>query len=687
MSRSRTTLLTLVAVVAPDFAFGQAAPTDLAGDPLPPGAVARLGTTRYRLRDWAARFSLYKDGSRLLWIAQDSTVTIMDVETGKATDSFKDAELPRANTSDLSPDGRFLAQSEMVRSDKGFASLLRLYDLKDRKTVWTVRPKGAELQLISAIRFTPDGRRLLTLSRPGDVRVWDAATGDELRRENIPDTAYQFQLSPDGRTIAAGYTDLYVWNWDGDTPPRKIDMGSRRSFDSIQFGPDGKTLYVSGYGGVARKGFDVATGRPTGYLDLGDQAEWFSFSPDGKTVAVGRSPNRTDAGDREGVIILRDLATGKEVRRLKADSGRPAGAQWSKDGSRMAPFSSLRVYIWDVKSGKLLGPDPPGHDGAIDTVVFAADGRVYTAGHDRTVRVWDPNTGKAHLTQLVNSDWVAGLAVSPDGSLLAGSPLSKDMLVWDAKTGQLMFRLCGHGRTGGVRKLKFSTDGQTLLSWGDDWYLRAWDTLTGKLRSEHRVLPKELTELDDEEIRMKMDLSGFETRVADLGPDGKSLVLAKGKNVHVYDSDSGKERFQFAGDPQRIDRLALSADGKLLATCGRGVESGKQPQPKGASLGDQVIVWNMADAKEVVRFRLPKESWGGVMAFTPDGRRVVTGSWDPVLHVWDAKTGALVGTIEVPHRPNAIAFDPPGKRLVVGLLDSTALVYDVASAMKPPKKE
>jgi WD40 repeat protein len=344
------------------------------------------------------------------------------------------------------------------------------------------------------------------------------------------------------------------------------------------------------------------------------------------------------------------------------------------------------VCVFDVKAGKLLGPDLPGHDGGIRAIAFAPDGRVFTCGYDRTVRAWDPATGKPGLTLLMDTRYVLGLAVSPDGSLVAASGLRNDFPVWDAKTGKEVFRLPGHGDTGGVRKLRFSADEQTLLSWGDDWTLRAFDTLTGKLKSEHSFIPKEFLDKEDPQVRMKIEFGGIDPFYADLGPDGKTLVLAKGKDVFAYAADTGKERFKVEADPQRVDKLALSADGKWLATAGPGDERGKVPGPGGSEVWPphQVVIRDMGTAAIVARFRFPTQGTKvSVLAFTPDGRRVVTASWaDAELRFWNAKTGAPVGTLELPYRPECVAFSPDGKLLAVGFLDTTALVYDVDKALK-----
>jgi hypothetical protein len=101
----------------------------------------------------------------------------------------------------------------------------------------------------------------------------------------------------------------------------------------------------------------------------------------------------------------------------------------------------------------------------------------------------------------------------------------------------------------------------------------------------------------------------------------------------------------------------------------------------------QVTVWDMAKGAAAVRFNVPMRVWWGTLAFSPDGKQVVTGSWDPRLAFWDARTGRPAGTLELPHRAQCVAFSPDGKRLAVGFLDTTALVYDLAAALKPSAKE
>jgi WD40 repeat protein len=243
MSQRRIVIAALVLAVSP--AAADPPRTDLVGDPLPPGAVARLGTTRLRGYGWGGGLHLLPDGRRALWVGDGGRVTVWDVATGRALDSFRDPDLAGERIT-LSPDADRLALFDQIRSDRGKYELtLRVYDLKARKTAWSVRPAGTEPRLGYWVDFTPDGKRLITLSE-ADLRVWDAASGAELLRQKLPGYGYlHFVVSPDGKILAAGERKVLLWDWESGAAPRKVPLGTNFSVSQVQFAPDGKTVYAS----------------------------------------------------------------------------------------------------------------------------------------------------------------------------------------------------------------------------------------------------------------------------------------------------------------------------------------------------------------------------------------------------------------------------------------------------------
>ena len=477
MTRRKVPLLTIGLLAWAVAAVGEDRPsgvkTDLVGDPLPPGAVARIGGTRYRLASVFPQVFLSPAGSTVIGNRFGQEVVLWDAATGKVLGGFKDPDLSEW-TADLSPDGKLLALFGLDRRGRPAPdTTLRVYDLATRKPVWTSVIEEADRGL-RAVRFTPDGKRLVTAAQ--DLRAWDATTGGELLREPLPAFTSKLDVSPDGKTVAfPASRDLYLWDCATGGAPRKVTVGARSTPDVVRFAPDGRTVYASDIGRGLR-GFDVATGKPTSDLNVGS-IRCAAFSPDGKTVATG-SVGTGGRLPREFGVTLWDAGTGKLVRRLEADRALADAGAWSRDGKRFAAVSNGRLWVWDVATGRLLGGDLSGHTAIVTALAFAPDGRLFTASDDHTVRAWDAGTGK-ELLKLTMKAWARGMDVSPDGSLVAGSGLRNDFRIWDAKTGKELFKLLGHGEMGGLRRLRFSADEQTLLSFGDDAYLRALDTLTG----------------------------------------------------------------------------------------------------------------------------------------------------------------------------------------------------------------
>jgi WD40 repeat protein len=346
--------------------------------------------------------------------------------------------------------------------------------------------------------------------------------------------------------------------------------------------------------------------------------------------------------------------------------------------------------VWDVKTGKVLGPARSGHEGVISAMAFGPDGTLYTASDDHTIRSWNLATGAPGL-ELGHDHWVRGLAVSPDGALVAGSALYNDLRVWDAKTGKQRFKLLGNGRIGGKRHVQFTPDGKQLIAWGDDEFVRVWDVRNGKLLSEHSTHPpgKEIDPDDpfgDERRYREVSLAAV-----DISADGTALALSTLKSIRILDPTTGKERQTLSEGDNLPNALAFSPDAKRVAVAYRG-----KPVQKKLSDGRvqnsreseyPVTVWDLASGKPL--WTATVEGYWAQLAYSPDGARVAVLSLPSqgpnLVWVFDAATGKEAGRIELPRRGWNLAFDRTGKKLAVSLDNTTALVYDLATALKPAK--
>src|SRR5262245_36518890 len=242
---------------------------------------------------------------------------------------------------------------------------------------------------VYSVTFSPDGKRMATGSDDGAVRLWDAATGQELLNVNghtgfISSVAF----SPDGKRLAIGSSDHTVRLWDAATGQELLTLKERLGYAlSVAFSPDGKRLATGGVNRTAKL-WDAATGQKL--LTFEHYAETVAFSPDGKRLVTGGG---------EYTVKLWDAATGQELLALREETDKFRSVAFSPDGKRLATGSmDHTVRLWDAATGQEL-LTIKGHSNSVFSVTFSPDGkRLATGGSDRTVRLWDAATGQELLT-------------------------------------------------------------------------------------------------------------------------------------------------------------------------------------------------------------------------------------------------------------------------------------------------
>jgi RNA polymerase sigma factor (sigma-70 family) len=627
--------------------------TDHYGDPLPKGAVARLGTERFRQGLATTGLAFAPDGKVLASTGRygSGSLCVWDVATGRALRRLVAPEFVSGVA--FSPDGKWLVTG---------GTSLKLRDATTGKELRNLeRPAGVD---IYGPVFSPDGQTVASCEFGGAgpaVVLWDAVTGKEIRRiEGHADMIESVAFSPDGKVLASGSEDETARLWDVATG-KEIHRfeGLEKGINRVVFSASGKVLASSASDGVIRL-WDVETGKLLHRLK-GNQGSPVAFSPDGTILAFCK---------RNGTICLCDPETGKEFREWLGSAKRLAALAFSPSGKMLASsgYFDSAIRLWDPSTGKEIKP-AVGHTGMVDLLLYAPDGKtLFSCGQDWKALEWDLATVLerrqlfAWPPEAAEAKWrLNTFALSLDGGLLAWtgsfmpSPAGEGkpdpvIRLWDTKLGKELFRLSGH--TDDVTFLRFSPDGKLLASM-DKNGMRLWDVGMGK------------------ELQHLPGVFG-----GAFSPDGKVLALAGDGNTSIllWDLAAAKEIRRWDSQGQDVGWLVFSPDGKLLASTDRADKS--------------VHIWEAATGKE--RLRFGGESWVMALTFSPighslaasvRGRRTLPGG-DNVegctIHLWEIPSGLEILQIEMPQPwVSSLAFAPDGRSLATGGGDSTILVWDL----------
>lgn len=558
----------------------------------------------------------------------------------------------RLDAEDYATSLQIAAQAQDVRADTPFIGLRLAYEASLIDTPprtqriladlayapgARLRFEGAEYPMMS-LAPSPDGRLLVTAhcgfieffdctGAAGELRLWDAATGELLRRFDTQRGIVSVAFSPDGTQVVSGSL-------------ANIDNAAEMILWDVETGEIAQQYEIPQY-----------------------SVQALAFSPDGVTLAAAMgNPNLVD---EVGQLLLYEVATGDLVREFEIQSGSIQSVAFSPDGqfilsgAEAGDFENAgAILLWEAATGDMVRRYEGHTGGVVSHVAFSPDGAALVAGAIDEIFLWDTASGALQQRFVGHAETINSVAFAPNGEQIASAGAGGEIILWDTETGNILERLTGHDSA--ISDIAFVPQDGRLISASFDDTAFVWDGRHGAL----------LRQLD----------LGESVDVVAYSPLGDTFLTASGFGdsvIAIWDAETGRLQRELIGSARFLNAAIFSPDGAMVAT-GAGFQA-----------AGELLLWDVATGAIIRRYEGHTQDVNSI-AFSPDGTLLLSGAGQPTLptppgelFLWDVATGeyqSLNAAAQHPEAVNRVAFSPDGTTFISGAGDGAIILWDAATA-------
>ena len=579
-------------------------------------------------------------------------------------------------------------------ADGNLSGRIRIWDLDREQPILELKtPRARDTYWGRTwISWSPEGDKLAAGFDDHSVRIWDSRTGKELHvLQGLTAGVISVAFSNDGSRIAACGRDGRIGFWSVDTGHLNSSILHPDGVTNGAWSSDGK-FYATGHGSGELCLSDAITGNRLATWQA--QPGWFhelEWSPDNAKIAT----TGIEGTDRFALRVW-DVATQQLVFEPRRHNHGITSLAWEPNGRRIATGTMAEeIRIWDADTGIEIN-SLRGHTESVTSLSWGPGDSLASAATDGEIKIWTSLQSQS-ITKLSGSVPLRSVRWSPNGKLLASADDNGRISIRDSASGNEQFSIQAHERRNlsKVGYLQFDVSlawnpvGTHLASGGLDGELRIWEAHTG-----------------EEVFRLSKDLDRI--WCVDWSSDGSFIALGSEDGciriVEAFKPDSPMQIIMAHGPGTfGVTGVAWSPDGNRLASCGNdGLvkvwnakdhtelssmqghggwtfdvdwrADGKQLASSGAD--GNVIIWDVATGTKQTALRSGQEFVMAV-AWNPQGTRVASAPLSNDIQIWDPVSGEECSSLQVPYvRFHDVSWCSDGTRIVAASNMGDLCVWD-----------